>query len=78
MTNKENYKEKYQVKIKPGDKMRFLGEGGYPFQLERALRHLTPGEIYTVSNVYVDEWGVYLYFEGIPNKSFPEDMFEKV
>jgi hypothetical protein len=74
----ENLLEKYGVRVKEGDEVVFLGEGGFPYQLENALKILEPNKIYAISSIFVDKWGVYYYLKGITSKSFPEDMFERV
>lgn len=74
----EEWLEHWKVRTKKGDVVRFLGEGGLEFQLERALRVLKPEEQYTVAGLYADSWGVSYYLEGIPNRTFPEDMFERI
>lgn len=68
----------YGVRANIGDRVKFMGEGGYEIQLERAMQVLTEGEIYIISDLFIDDWGVSFYLEGIPRKSFPEDMFMRL
>ena len=49
---------------KPGDRMRFLGENGYPMQLARALEEFAAGEIVTVEECTVSGWVTWLKFRG--------------
>lgn len=78
MSKVKDWIEFWGVKAKKGDIVKFIGEGGSWLQLERAKEHLTVGEIYTIDYVYADIWGVYYYLEEVKNKSFPEDMFERL
>lgn len=61
----------------PGDKMRFLGENGYPFQLEAAMREFKVGEIVTVDFVEVASWHTGIKFLG-RNGWHNSVMFERV
>jgi len=71
-------RHQYGVKANIGDEVMFMGEGGFDIQLENALKVLTKGEIYKLSDLFIDDWGVSFYLEGIPRKSFPEDMFMRL
>ncbi len=77
-TDKDNlfWQKEWGVRVKKGDTVKFLGEGGFEIQLERALVILKTDDTYTVSGVFADAWGVSFYLEEVENKSFPEDMFE--
>jgi len=79
-SDKENlsWQAEWGVRVKKGDAVKFLGEGGFEIQLEKALRFLKPDEIYTLSGIYADKWGVSFYLDGVEDKSFPEDMFEVI
>lgn len=62
-------------KPEPGDIVEFLNRNYHEFTLEQARKKLTPGQRYTVRNIYVDRWGIYLYLEGIEGHSFRAEMF---
>lgn len=48
-----------------GDRMKFLGRGGYPFQLADALKVFAPGQIYIVADCEVSSFTHSVKFEGI-------------
>lgn len=73
-----DWKEVWNVRVKGGDTVKFLGEGGFEYQLETALSVLQPSELYTIDRIHADMWGVYYYLVEVPNYSFPEDMFERI
>lgn len=59
----------------PGDVVEFLNRNYHEYTLEQARRKLVQGQRYTVRNIYVDNWGIYLYLEGIEGQSFRAEMF---
>lgn len=61
----------------PGDKMRFLGENGYPADLERALKVFAVGQELTVKGCRVGGWMHYVSFEGHEGQ-FNGVMFERI
>lgn len=68
-----------QVKVRTTNaEVVYTAENGLDYQKERADRILKRGETYEVEKVYVDEWGVYFYLKGIPNRCFNQDMFTVV
>lgn len=58
-----------------GQEVTYTGRGGFPFQIENANRHLEIGHSYTIDYIFEDDWGYYLYFIEVPNKSFNPKMF---
>lgn len=62
-------------KPRVGDIVEYLSRNASTFQLEQADLVFEKGKRYTVSDIFADSWGIYLYFEGIPNKSFRSEMF---
>jgi hypothetical protein len=49
----------------PGDKMRFLGENGYPDQLKRAMKAFEVGAEYEVEACDVGDWSHSVRFKGV-------------
>lgn len=56
--------------------VRFLADNAFPFEIQLAEEKLVKNETYTISDIYKDEWGCYIYLEGVLNKSFKCTMFE--
>lgn len=74
----EDWIKEFGVRVKKGDNVKFIGEYHMEFPLEKALKVLKVGEVYTIDFLFVDMWGVYYHLVEVPNKSFPEDMFEVI
>lgn len=62
---------------KPGDKMRFLGKNGYPFELEEAMKVMSPGDVFTVKSGSVGGFSNSIRFAEIDG-SWNGVMFEFV
>ncbi len=60
-----------------GTRLRFLGQNGYDFQLQEALRVLSAGAVYTCSDCRVGDWEHSVALEGVPGR-FNGVMFEIV
>lgn len=62
--------------VKKGDRLKYVGAGrALPFQVKRANKLLNKKTPYIVQRVYEDEWGIYVYLEGIERRSFPLNLF---
>jgi hypothetical protein len=62
-------------KPKVGDVVEFLGKNAVEFHLEQSKKVLEIGKRYVVSDIFADMWGIYIYVEGVPRKSFRSEMF---
>lgn len=58
-----------------GDVVEYLGRNAHENLIAFANSHLTVGQRYVVNNIFADQWGIYLYFEGVPGKSYRSEMF---
>lgn len=58
-----------------GEKVRFLGEGGYPYQLDEALNRFETDEALKVEDVSIGDWQSTYRFEGV-NGRWNTVMFE--
>jgi hypothetical protein len=54
-----------KLDTKPGDKVRFLNEGGYAQERLIANDRMTPGQTYTVEEVQVGFWHSVITLEGV-------------
>ncbi len=59
-----------------GDRMKFLGVNGYPFELEQAKKIFTVGQSYRVHACNVESWSHSVQFDGIKGW-FNGVMFER-
>jgi hypothetical protein len=62
--------------VEKGMAVRFTGKDGLAFAIEQASKILNKKDIYTISDIFKDKWGCYIYLEGVPNKSFNCLMFD--
>ena len=63
---------------KQGTKVRYLANGGFDTDIERASKYLVIGKIYTVRSVFVGGWFSYVTLEEFPNMDFNTTLFDKV
>lgn len=61
--------------VEKGMLVRFMADNASPFEIQWASEILKKGETYTVTDIFKDQWGCYIYLEGIPRKSFKCYMF---
>jgi hypothetical protein len=60
-----------------GERVRFLGKGGYPQQLDEAIGEFDVGEELTVKDVRIGDWASTYRFNGVDGR-WNTVMFEKV
>jgi hypothetical protein len=58
--------------------VQYTADNAFPFEIEQASKLLKKGKNYTISDIYKDIWGCYIYLEGVPDKSFKCFMFNDV
>lgn len=61
----------------PKDKMKFLAENGYAFELAAANSKFNKGDVLTVAKVRVGKWHTDIEFEGVDGR-FNSVMFELI
>jgi hypothetical protein len=60
-----------------GDRMRFLGENGYPHELAAAKAKMKDGEVFTVEKFHLGGWHSDIEFEELTGK-WNSVMFELI
>lgn len=63
------------INAKPGTKVIFHGEGGWPQQSKDARRLLEVGKTYTVSSIDIGGYFSYVWLEECDVKSFNTTLF---
>lgn len=58
-----------------GDTVEFMGKNALQFHVEQSKKVLEVGKRYTVSDIFVDKWGIYVYLNEAPRKTFRAEMF---
>jgi hypothetical protein len=58
-----------------GDIIEFLGKNAIDFHLQNSKKVLKIGKRYTVDYIFSDVWGIYVYLNEVPNRSFRSEMF---
>lgn len=58
-----------------GDTIEFMGKNALDFHVEQSKKFLEVGKRYTVSDIFMDKWGIYVYLNEAPNKTFRAEMF---
>jgi len=66
------------IESEHGTEVRYVGEGGWDGDKEKADTHLTAGEIYTVDYTEVHSWSTRVYLLEVPNVYFNSVLFAKV
>ena len=54
-----------KLDTKPGEKVRFLNEGGYGHERLDAESRMTTGKVYTVERIQVGGWHSVVQLEGV-------------
>lgn len=63
-------------KVEKGMLVRYAAMNAFDAEIESANHILKKNQSYTISDIFKDKWGCYLYLEGILRKSFKCEMFE--
>lgn len=70
---------RYKTTVPPyGRKVKFLNKNGSTYDTEDARKHMKPGQILTVKEIYVGRVSSEVEFVEIPNKKFNTVMFSDV
>lgn len=61
-----------------GTKVKYTGQGGYGPEKERADKHLTVGDTYTVAYTNVGNWHTNVHLREVPGVPFNSVMFDDI
>lgn len=61
-----------------GEKVRFINQNGYDYELSYAREHMDEGHILTIKSVQIGDWRTFYEFEELPGKFYNSVMFVRL